>query len=114
MLSKVGNNDLRLITELVKQFWHSNVQIGDVEILEAPFDMFNIYMIVYGNMEICITYDRSLVNLEVKQGNEYINIRNIIKEGFINGFASSENEPFLHNLRILDTYLCSLKGKKAL
>lgn len=114
MLSKRGNGNLQVITELVKQFWHSNVQIGDVEILEAPFDMFNIYMIVYGNIEIRITYDRSLVNLEVKQVNEYINIRNIIKEGFVDGFASSEKEPFLHNLRIFDTYLRSLKGKKAL
>ena len=55
MLSEEGNNDLRMIIELVKQFWHSNVQIGDVEILDAPFDMFNIYMVVYENMEICIT-----------------------------------------------------------
>ena len=112
MLSRRGNDNLQMMKEWMNQYWHSNVEMGELEILNAPFDMFNLYLTVYGDREVRITYDRSLVNLEVKQGNAYEDIRRFLKAGFIDGFASSEKVPFLHNLKILDTYLCARQGEK--
>ena len=112
MLSKRGNGNLQVIQEVAQQLWNSNVQIGNVEIIEAPFDLFNLYLIAYGNREVCITYDRSIVGLEVKLGNEYVNIRRIMKDDFVIGFESSKRESLLHNMKILDSLLCFLNGKR--
>lgn len=112
MLRSEGNSNLELIQEVARQIWNSNVQIGPVEVLEAPFDLFNLYLIVYGNREVRVTYDRSIVGLEVKLGDEYVNIRRIMKDDFVIGFESSKRESLLHNMKILDSLLCFLNGKR--
>lgn len=102
MLSDQGKSKLQMITGLVNKSWNSNVQILNVEIIDAPFDMFNIRMVLYKRFEVLLTYDRSIVGLNVKRGDEFINIRKLTTEETVKGFKSSERESVMQNLKVLD------------
>lgn len=105
MLSENGLNKNNLLHELSEQFWGSNVQILDTKVLEVPFDMFEIKVLLYGRVEVLLGYDRSIIAISIKTNDGFVNLRKLTTEKAIIGFKSSEKDSILHNFKVLDKTL---------
>lgn len=108
MLSKHGTKNLTLLKELINQFWGTNVRIINEEVINAPFDMFKMNIIIYDKFEILIEYDRSIIGISIKIDNNFINLRKLTDKETIKGFESSEKDSILYNFKILDDVLKSI------
>lgn len=105
MLSEEGLMHLKLLKNLMQQFWGSNARIINEEVLNAPFDMFKMNIIIYDKFEILIEYDRSIIGISIKIDNNFINLRKLTDKETIIGFESSGKDSILHNFKILDDVL---------
>jgi len=105
MLSEEGLMHLKLLKNLIQQFWRCNARIINEELLNAPFDMFKMNIIIYDKFEILIEYDRSIIGISIKIDNNFINLRKLTDKETIKGFESSEKDSILHNFKILDDVL---------
>lgn len=105
MLSKQGLKNLALLKEYINRFWGNKAQITSVEIQNAPFDMFKIYVLAYGHCEILLDYDRSIVDISIKRDDRYTWLTDMTTDDIIEGFESCKTESLLHNFKILDKTL---------
>ena len=105
MLSDEGKRGLGQVEDLIALVWGDGVQIEHKEILSAPFDLFELRAIIHDKYEVLISYDRSIVGVNIKIDGTYINLRNLTKRDLIKGFDSSTKEGMLYNFRVLEETL---------
>ncbi len=112
MLSENGINKINLLHDLLKQFWGSNIQFLDTRVLEAPFDMFEIKVLLYKSVEVFLGYERSIIAISIKTKDGFVNLRKLTTEETIKGFKSSEKDSILHNFKVLDKTLKAMNLTK--
>jgi len=108
MLDNEGKENIRKIREAAKQTWGDMCQFGNVEELEAPFCMFEMQMQIYNKFDILLTYDRSILGINIKESGEYKNIREFTTQEIKRGFESCKPKNLLHNFKVLDKVLQSM------
>ena len=90
--------------------WDNDSEITNVITIDAPFDMFKINVLLYGEVEALLEYEKSIIAIKVKIGDEFISIRKLTEKEVVKGFDSSERAGLLHNFRVLDEVACELLG----
>jgi hypothetical protein len=108
MLDNEDKINIKQIEEIAKQIWDDECQFGNVDVKDAPFGMFEMQLMIY-NFDILLTYDRSILGINIKASGEYISIRKLTDKEIIGGFDSCRPENLLYNFRILDEMLRSMR-----
>jgi len=78
------DNDLQeKVDELINQivsYWGNNVSVINIITHErAPFDIFEIYILLYSRFEVMVEYEGSTIGFRVKVGDEYIGLSRLMK-----------------------------------
>jgi hypothetical protein len=107
MLDNEDRMNIKQIEETAKQIWDDEYKLGHIDVLDSPFGIFEMYLMIY-NFAILFTYDRSILGINIKIAGEYKNIRGLTKKEIKGGFDSCEPENLLYNFRILDEILRSM------
>lgn len=108
MLDDEGRENIGKIKEVAIQIWGDMCQFGNVKILEAPFCTFELHMLIYNQFNIVLTYDRSILGININESGEYKNIRKFTNKEIKRGFESCEPENLSHNFKVLDEILKSM------
>ena len=105
MLDNEGKDNIRTIENTAKQIWGNMCHFGDIKVLEAPFCMFEMQMRIYDKFDILLTYDRSILGINIKVLGEFKNIRKFTSDEIKRGFESCVPENILYNFKVLDNIL---------
>ena len=105
MLNKEGKENIQKIKNAAKKIWGDTCRFGKVEVLDAPFCMFNLPALMYEKYDIVMKYDRSILDIAVKIENNDTWLANLTTDHVIEGFESCDLENLLHNFKILDKVL---------
>lgn len=109
MLNSEGEKNFKRIRLAAKEIWGDNCQFGDIQVENAPFCMFQIPLLIYRRFNVLLIYDRSILDISVKLGNEYHWLADLTQKPIIEGFESCKIENLLTNFIILDETIKSLK-----
>jgi hypothetical protein len=105
MLSNEGEKNLKLLQDLAIQIWGTNLNIINVKIHNAPFDIFEINMLIYGCYEILLEYEKGSFATSIKMNNIFIFLDKISDENIVYGFESVLPQNIISNFNILDKTL---------
>jgi hypothetical protein len=108
MLDNEGKENIESIKAAAAQIWADLCQFGNVDLIEAPYCMFEVHLLVYQKFDILLTYDRSILGINIKELGEYKNIRRYTSKEIKRGFESCQPENLLYNFRILNEILKSM------
>lgn len=108
MLNKDDIENIEAIKGAAQIVWGDMCEFGDIDVSGAPFCMFDLPMRLYNHFDILLEYDRSILGINLKKDNDYVNIRKFTDKEIIGSFASCKPESLLHNFKILDDVLSSL------
>ncbi len=98
--------NIKMIEDVANQVWGSNVQFGEMKIINSPYPEFEWPMRLYGNIEVIIKYERSTVGILIKEGDDYIGLSRMTGEQVFKGLISCKPDNLLHNFQVLDRLLC--------
>lgn len=107
MLDNEDRMNIKQIEETAKQIWGDEYKFGHIDVINSPFGIFEMYLIIY-NFDILFTYDRSILGISIKVAGDYKNIRAFTKKEIKGGFDSCKPENLIYNFRILDEILRSM------
>jgi len=108
MLSKFGTVNLEMLKRALHDIWGQNAVINDVNIIDRPFDMFEMYVTLNKQYNILLSYDRSIVDISIQRNGKYEWLTDFAGQDVIEGFSSSRPENLLHNFKVLDKVLQSM------
>ena len=86
----------------IENFW--NKEVSDIQITDltnSPFDMFTLYIKLYGKYEVKL-YDRSTLGINLKVKDQFIGLSRLTKEPVFKGFDGYKSENLLSNFKVLD------------
>ena len=72
MLDDEARQDLQTIKQLALQIWGSNCVFGNPDIKNSPYPEFELPMRLYQRIEVGIYYDRSALDIGIKQDGKYV------------------------------------------
>jgi len=105
MLNNAQIEANKLIEE-IQGFWGKAVSdIRVVDLTDVPFDMFTLYIKLYGAYEVKLVYDRSTLGINIKINRQFIGLSRLANEPVYRGFDGYEPENLLHNFKVLDKTL---------
>lgn len=111
MLDNEGKQNIKSIKNAAQIVWGEQCKIEDIQVHNAPFCMFELKIKLYDSFDILLIYDRSLLSINLKVEDNYINIRKLTNKQIRGGFDSCKLENLLYNFRILDEILTTNKQK---
>jgi len=109
MLDKEAQSNLNHIKSAAQMIWNDACQFGEINVLNAPYSMFQLPACIYKKHDVLFSYDRSILGIYVKNQGEYVNIRRFTTDEIIGGFDSCKPDSLLHNFVILDNVLSSMR-----
>ena len=62
------------IYKIASELWGDDVEIGEIQVIDSPYNEFELYMKLYGKVNVHLVYDRSILNIGIQRGEEYIYI----------------------------------------
>jgi len=112
MLSNEGQNNLQLLRNLAINYWGDNLQIIGIDIHEkAPFDIFEINILIYGKFHVLLEYEIGTFGISVKVDNGLVILSKFTEKEIVRGFDSLVPKNIEHNFKVLDEELKLRLGK---
>ena len=102
MLNNEAKENLELIYETAEQLWGSNCTFSELEIKNSPWSEFEQPVCLYGKVDVGIYYDRSALDIGIKQNGKYELLSKFTSENVFRGMTAMQAENLLHNFKVLD------------
>ena len=97
--------NIDLIKSTAQQIWDSNVQFGEIKVINSPYPEFEWDIILYNKFSVLMKYDRSILDISVKTNGDEKWLTDLTDEDIVEGFESCKPENLLHNFHVLDRFL---------
>jgi hypothetical protein len=75
MLNKYSLENIELIRMLAKEVFNDDINFGEMEEIDSPFPEFTWLIILYKRINALLTYDRSMLRVDIMINGEYKYIR---------------------------------------
>jgi hypothetical protein len=108
MLSKYGMENIEVLKKAVYDVWGKEASIVDTKIINRPFDMFEMYLILHKKYHILLSYDRSIVDIAVLVEGKYKWLTDITNMQVVEGFNSCKTENLAYNFQVLEKAITTL------
>ncbi len=102
MLDNEARRDLMLIKQIADQVWGANCRFGDLKVMDSPYPEFEIPLRLYEKWDIGIYYDRSAVDIGIKQGEKYVLLDKFTTQKVFRGMNAMTEDNLLHNFELLN------------
>ena len=102
MLDDEARQDLQTIKQLALQIWGSNCVFGNPDIKNSPYAEFELPMRLYQRIEVGIYYDRSALDIGIKQDGKYVLLGKLTTNQVFRGMKAMKQENLLYNFKMLD------------
>ena len=103
MLNDAAKINLQRIKRALENKWGDDCVIGPLKIIESPYPEFELPIYLYNKLEVGIYYDRSCLDIGIKQdGDEYIILTKFTDRPVLRGFESLEGNNLEYNFEVLD------------
>lgn len=111
MLNKEGKQKLQTIQQLIREMWGEDCRMGEPEILDSPYPEFRIHLWLFDTVDVSIYYDRSALDIAIKQDGKYEILRTFTDKPVTRGMAATQPENLIRNFEILDEVARRLAGR---
>ena len=111
MLNKYDQKNIAAIKSMAQKVFGQNCTLGEIQLLDRPFTEFEWTMKLYDRFEVLITYDRSIIGINVKVNGDFINLRKLTSKEIKKGFDSSKQENIFYNFKLLDEVLKDMEKR---
>ncbi len=108
MLDYEAQQDMQIIKETAIVIWGQNCEFKDVDIKNSPYPEFELPMLLYKKIEVGIYYDRSALDIGIKQDGKYVLLGKFTTKQVFRGMKAMKAENLLYNFKILDEVVCEL------
>ena len=105
MLIEEDRENIELIRTTAQKVWDEDCVFGEFKEPNSPYPEFEWHMVLYGRFEVLLTYDKSIIGLNIWIEERFVNLRKLTSEELVRGFDSSKPENLLHNFQVLDRLL---------
>jgi hypothetical protein len=102
MLNNEARQNLQTIKLVANQIWGQNCEIYDLDIKNSPYPEFELPMRLYKEIEVGIYYDRSALDIGIKQNGKYVLLEKFTSKQVYRGMKAMIKENLLHNFGVLD------------
>ena len=102
MLDHEARIDLEKIKEAAKKKWGENCEFLELRIVDSPYPEFELPIILYQKIEVGLYYDRSTMDIGIKQNGKYVILSKFTDEEVYRGFEVMEPQNLQHNFEVLD------------
>ena len=102
MLNNEARQNLQLIKEMARQIWGRNCEFEEIDIKDSPYPEFELPMRLYQRIYVGIYYNRSALDIGIKQDEKYTLLGKFTKKEVLRGMKAMEPENLLNNFNILD------------
>lgn len=102
MLDNEARQDLQMIKQMAIQNWGSNCEFADIKIMNSPHSEFELPMRLYHEVEVGIYYDRSALDIGIRQGGKYDLLGKFTTKQVFRGMKAMKPENLLYNFKVLD------------
>ncbi|MDR0951440.1 MAG: hypothetical protein LBM18_00745 [Oscillospiraceae bacterium] len=103
--------NIEAIKSIANQVWGEKCEFGDMKVIKSPYPEFEWPIVLHGKIDVVLTYDRSILGINIMTDNGYENIRKFTEKEYIRGFESCKPKNLLHNFRILDEVVKAMMEK---
>ena len=103
MLDDEAKRNLQRIREEAFKMWGQDCEFGNIDIVDSPYAEFELPMRLYKRVEVGIYYDRSTMDIGIKQEGDYVILGRFTEEEVFRGFEAMRPEVMRHNFQVLDT-----------
>lgn len=108
MLNNEARKNLQAIKETAGQIWEKNCEFGDIDIKDSPYPEFELPMRLYQKLEVGIYYDRSALDIGIRQEGKYVLLEKFTTRQVLRGMKAMKPENLFNNFKILDEVACDL------
>ena len=102
MLDNEARNNLKTIQQLAKELWGPDCELEEPEIIDSPYPEFELRMRLFGRVEVGVYYDRSALDIGIKQGEEYVLLRDFTDKPVTRGMKAMKPDNLRYNFDVLD------------
>lgn len=102
MLNDEAQRNLQTIKEEALQIWGPDCEFGYLDIKNSPYPEFELPMRLYQKIEVGIYYDRSALDIGIRQDGKYILLGKFTAKQVFRGMKAMKPENLLQNFQVLD------------
>ena len=102
MLNHEGRENMWVILQRLDEQWDDDCELKFVQNLPSPYSEFEITFLLYGKVDVSILYDRSSVDIGIKQDGEYQLLGDFTAQSVFRGRMGMKYENMKHTFEILD------------
>ena len=110
MLDNEARTDLQTIKDYLFQIFGENCELSEPEIKNSPYPEFKLTMLLYRKVQAAIAYDRSALDIGIKQNGKYVLLQKFTQEEVERGLEATKPPYFYNNFCILDRVAKRLAG----
>ena len=102
MLNSEARQNFQSIKEMAIHNWGSNCEFMNVRIIDSPYSEFELQIRLYHEVEVGIYYDRSALDIGIKQDGKYVLLGKFTSKQVYRGMKAMKSENLIYNFKILD------------
>ena len=102
MLNKEAQRNLQLIKQMIIQIWGEDCELLNIDIKDSPYAEFELLIRLYHKVEAGIYYDRSALDIGIKQNEKYILLGNLTNKPVVRGIKAMDPKNLRSNFLILN------------
>ncbi len=102
MLNKEAQRNLQLIKQMIIQIWGEDCELLNIDIKDSPYSEFELLIRLYHKVEAGIYYDRSALDIGIKQNEKYILLGNLTNKPVVRGIKAMDPKNLRSNFLILN------------
>ena len=102
MLNLEAQKNLETIRRLSGEMFGGDCKIDTVEVIDSPYPEFELRMRLYETVEVGIYYDRSAVDIGIKQNGQYVLLEKFTENPVYRGMKAMNEQNLKYNFTILN------------
>ncbi len=102
MLDNEARQDLQTIKQVAFQIWGSHCEFDEPDIKNSPYPEFELPMRLFQRIEVGIYYDRSALDIGIRQNGKYVLLGKFTTKQVFRGMKAMIQDNLLHNFEVLD------------
>ena len=102
MLNKEAQRNLQLIKQMIIQIWGEDCELLNIDIKDSPYSEFELLIRLYHKVEAGRYYDRSALDIGIKQNEKYILLGNLTNKPVVRGIKAMDPKNLRSNFLILN------------
>lgn len=114
MLDNEAKTKLQRIRQLFIQMFGNECEFGELEIIDSPYSEFELSVYLYGCIDVGICYDRSALDIGIKQDGKYVLLEKFTSKQVFYGMKATRPENLVHNFEVLKEVVEQLRDNPSM